>query len=166
MPDFSDFYDEIADLMFQLILAASYVNADQSRSWSVQHNAVWTKFFGFASESKAWPIVQLKLRRLIYDEITEMNFLNYQSARVLGLTLNVLGFTSWAGQKPSERSLQKAIVSWTKKNFLKLWNDNPEVAESGLPAGMSFDAGNKRLVKTYAKGLQHEAPKVFLDLDG
>jgi hypothetical protein len=166
MPQFADIYDEIADLMFKLVLAASYVTSNQDRSWAIQYTTVWSNLFGFLAYGEACPFVQFKLRRLIFDEITKMDFLNYKSARVLGLCLNVLGFRSWAGQSRAERSLQKAIISWTKKNFLKRRNDNPEVATSGFPAGLSFDAEKKRLVKTYAKGLEREAPKVYLDLEG
>jgi hypothetical protein len=161
----TDLYDEIADLMFKLVLAASHIKTDQSRSWSIQYNTVWTFFFSPFSESKAWEVVQFKLRRLIFDEITHMDFLNYQSARVLGLSLNVLGFKSWAGQSRAERALQCAIISWTKKHFVSRWNDNPDVAGSGLPAGLSYDADNHRFIKTYERGLEREAPKDYLDLD-
>ena len=165
-PNLSDIYDEVAELMFKLVLAASHVKSDQDRAWSVQYNAVWSNFFGFSTREKAWLIVHYKLRRLIFDEITQMPHLNYLSARLLGLCLNVLSFDSWTGQAQGERSLQKAIIAWTKRNFVKLWDINPEVAESGLPAGLAFDRENHRLVKTYAKGLRREAPKVYLELDG
>jgi hypothetical protein len=161
-----DMYDEVADLMFQLVLAASYVTSETDRSWAIQHNTVWTNFFSFTTRNGAWPIVQFKLRRLIFDEITDMSFLNYKSARVLGFSLNVLGFTVWQGQDPQERRLQRALLAWTKKNYLRLWRENPEVAVSGLPASLTFDVENKRLVKTYIKGLEREAPKVYLELDG
>ena len=163
-PRSHDIYDDLADLMFQLVLAASHVTAESDRSWAIQHNTVWTNLFRFTTRDKAWPIVQFKLRRLIFNEITDMPFLNYQSARVLGFALNVLGFGTWQGQDPAEQCLQKALLAWTKKNFLQRWNDNPEVAVSGLPAGLTFDAEGKRFVKTYAKGLEREAPKVYFEL--
>src|SRR5580704_19709975 len=61
----TDMYDEIADLMFKLVLAASNVTSDQSRAWSIQRNAVSTRLLGPFGRGKAWAIVQFKLRRLI-----------------------------------------------------------------------------------------------------
>lgn len=165
VPRTHDIYDEVADLMFKLVLAASYVTADTDRSWTIQHNTVWTNLFGLTSKNKAWSIVQYKTRRLIFETIKRFDFLDYQSARVLGMMLNVLGFKTWAGQSRSERSLQKALVKWTRSNFIRRWKKNPEVAVSGLPANITFDAENKRFVKAYAKGLEREAPKEYLDVD-
>lgn len=165
-PRSHDFYDEIADLMFHLVLAASYVTGDQDRSWAIQHNTIWTNFTAFTSRDKAWPIVLFKLRRLIFDEITDWPFFNYKSARVFGFALNVLGFSKWQGQSPSERALQTALLAWTKKNFFKRWSENPDVAVSGLPAGLTFDADNKRFIKTFAKGLNREEPKAYFTVDG
>jgi hypothetical protein len=48
--------------------------------------------------------------------------------------------------------------------YLKLRNDNPDVAESVLTGSVSFDEQNKRLVMTYAKGLSREPSKEYLDL--
>ena len=101
----------------------------------------------------------------MFDEVTHMPFLNYQSARILGFALNALGFETWHGQRPSERALQTALLAWTKRNFLKRWNENPEVAASGFPANLSFDAKNRRLVKVYVKGLAREAPKSYFGVD-
>jgi hypothetical protein len=163
-PRSHDFYDQIADLMFHLVRAASYATADQDRSWSIQYVAVWSNFTTFTSREGVWPIVLFKLRRLIFDAITDMPFFDYQSARIFGFALNVMGFKERQGQSPFERPLQKALLAWTKKNFLKRWEENPDVAVSGLPAGLAYDAHLKCFVKTYAKGLSREAPKAYFDL--
>lgn len=163
--EFPDVHDNIAALMFDLILAASRITDDQSRVWSVQHNAVWSHFFEFGTRTAAKRTIQFKLRRLIYDEITDMKFLNYQSSRVLGLALNVLGFKTWAGQDRGERALQKSLLAWVKRNLHQRWEENPDVVESGLPAGISYDPQTRRLAKTYAKGLSREVPTDYFELD-
>jgi hypothetical protein len=57
------------------------------------------------------------------------------------------------------------VLNWTRKNYLKLVEIQPDVA-AAVPTGrITFDAENNRLVKTYFKGLQLEEPKEFLDLE-
>lgn len=162
----TDLYDQIARLMFQLVLAASHVKADRDRSWSIQHNMVWSQLFPSLNPSgKALRIVQFKLRRIIYDEVTRSSHLNYQSSAVLGLSLSVLGFERRSGQARAERVLQTALLAWTKKNLHKCWIENSEVVGSGLPANLSYDAEQGRLVKSYARGLRRETPKTFFQVD-
>ena len=162
-----DFYDHIANLMFEIIFAASGVTAPQDRCWSVQYNAVWGNFFGLPTNGKAWKIIQFKLCRLIYDEIRNLEkFPNYKSSRILGFCLNVMGLE--LGKKEGYGSeyyaLKKAVLSWTEKNFLRLRSVQPEVATSCLMGSISFDEQEARLVKTYIKGLNLEAPKEYLQL--
>ncbi|MBI5636605.1 MAG: hypothetical protein HZA03_01405 [Nitrospinae bacterium] len=87
-----DFYDHIAELMFEIIFSAASVKAPPDKCWGIQHNAVWGKFFGLSGNGKSWKIVKFKLRRLLYDEILRMGgFPNYKSFRILGFCLNVMG---------------------------------------------------------------------------
>jgi hypothetical protein len=69
------------------------------------------------------------------------------------------------GYGREEYPLRKAVLNWTRKNYLKLVEVHPEVA-AAVPTGrISFDAEHGRLVKTYFKGLELEEPKEYLDLE-
>lgn len=64
------------------------------------------------------------------------------------------------------RALQKALLAWTKKNFVWLHGYNPRVAEACLVDGMSFDLENRRLVRTSpAEGLRRKPSYIYLELD-
>lgn len=161
-----DFYDHFSDLMFEIIFSAASVKEPFWECWDIQHNTVWSNFFGY-SDGKAWGIINFKLRRLLYDEILRMEkFPNYKSSKILGFCLNVMGLT--LGDKKDYRSgyysLHKAVLAWTKNNYLRLVNNLPDVEKTCLMGSISFDEQNKRLVKTYAKGLNLEAPKEYLEL--
>jgi len=164
-----DFYDYITDFMYEVILSASSVTSPPDKCWGIHYNAVWTEFFNISDDGKAWRIILSKLRRMLYDEILRLEELpNYQSSRILGICLNVMGVK----MKPVNfhidkyyRPLHAAVLSWTKRHFLRMRNMNPDVADSCLIGSISFDEQNSRLVKTYIKGLHLEAPKEYLELD-
>lgn len=164
---YEDFYDHIANLMFEIIFSAASVTAPPDKCWAIHHNSVWREFFGLSSEGKAWEIIHFKLRRLLYDEILQLEkFPNYKSSNVLGFCLNVMGLKirKKKGYDREYYPLHKAVLAWTSNNYLRLKNIQPEVANSCLIGSISFDEQGKRLVQTYAKGLNLEAPKVYLEL--
>lgn len=161
-----DFYDYIADAMFEIIFNASHVEAPSDDSWFIQHNLVWNEFFSMYCEGKAWPIIRFKLRRLLYDEIRELEeFPNYKSARILGYCLNVMGLRikRKGNYGKSYRALHKAVLAWTIKNYPHLLNIQPTIAESCLIGSISFDKKSNRLIKTFAS-LNSEPPKDYLQL--
>lgn len=162
-----DLYDHIANVMFEIILSAASVKASPDTSWMIHHNTVWGEFFGLTANSKAWRIVHHKLRRLLYDEIAKLNHTpNYKSSRILGFCLNVLGpvFRKNGRVFKETNALHKAVLAWTRKNYLKLNKENPEVAESCLIGSITFDSQGLRIVKTYRKDLEKEPPKEYLEL--
>lgn len=61
--------------------------------------------------------------------------------------------------------LAKALQRVTSKNYLKVVKANADVAASVLIGSISFDEKNRRLVKTYIKGLNKEAPQTFLIIE-
>ncbi|HAT1976813.1 hypothetical protein SCZ71_15310 [Legionella pneumophila serogroup 1] len=164
----NDIYDKIADLQFKIIFEASSVTAPSDTSWFIQHNSIWSRFFGITARNETYKIIQFKLRRLLYDEIKYFEkFINYKSARTLGFCLNVMGLVIGT-RKDNGRAyypLRYIAINWTKKNYLSLRKENPDVADACLIGSISFDKENSRLVKTYFKGLNLEAPKEYLDLD-
>jgi hypothetical protein len=163
-----DFCGDIAELMFELILHASAVKGSQDLCWWIQHNTVWIKFFDM-EKTRGWTYVRFRLRRLLFEEIQRMDRLmpNYKSARILGFCLNVMGFNAkGAGDfGRSERGLQKLVITWTKKNYLRVHRDYPDVAKACLMGGVAFDEQGSRLVKTYAKGIEREPDRAYLTLD-
>lgn len=161
-----DFYDHIAKTMFEVIFYASSVKREDFVSWSIQHNAVWAEFFGM-HVSKTRSIILFKLRRLLYEEIRELEKLpNYRSAAILGICLNVTGLKARYKGDPTrgEYQIRKVVISWARHNYLRLLQHQHKVAEACLIGTISFDAENRRLVKTYSEGLNLVAPKEYLDL--
>ena len=63
------------------------------------------------------------------------------------------------------RALYKPVRVWVKKNYLRLREELPDVANSVLFGNISFDEKKQRMVKTYIKGLRKEAPREYLQLD-
>jgi hypothetical protein len=162
-------YDRLASMMFDICLNASDVNSPPDTCWMVHHNIVWDAFSNvFSGDGAAWKIVRFKLRRMLYDEILRLNkFPNYKGARILGYCLNVLGVNTGASKQMYGRdtyALAKAVQSWAKKNYLSMRQKNQDVAEAVLIGRLSFDGTSNRLVITCLKGLNQEAPKIYLEL--
>jgi hypothetical protein len=166
---FKDIYSDMAKMILEVIFHASAVISPRWECWSIQHNSLWSELFNFDSlDGPAGKVVKFKLRRLLYDEVTGIkNYQNHKGAKILGFCLNVMGFAV-NDNIPNKDSLplQKAILSWTRKNFVWLHNSNPHIAEACLVDGITYDAENFRLVRTYPIiGLKHELTYVYLDLD-
>jgi hypothetical protein len=156
-------------MIFEVIFSASAVHSPTDLCWWIQHNSVWSELFKFDTlNGAAAKVVKFKVRRLIYDEVARMKrFPNFKGAKILGFCLSVMGLTfSDKDYYHDSRALQKAILSWTKKNYAWLHSYNPRVAEACLVDGMTYDAENLRLVKTYpAEGLRREPHFVYFNVD-
>jgi hypothetical protein len=163
------FYDHIASMIFEVIFAASAVRSPQWVCWSIQHNSVWGQLFHLNQlDGPAGRVVKFKVRRLIYDEIVRMRqFANFKGARILCFCLNVMSLAIRQGNYDKDsRAVHRAVLSWTRKNYVWLHGHNPRVAEACLVDGMTYDADNRRLVRTYsADGLRREQSHVYLELD-
>lgn len=160
-----NFYDHLASMIFEVIFSASAVQAPSNLCWWVQHNSVWDELFNFDSmKGAAGKVVKFKVRRLLYNEVADMKrFPNFKGAKILGFCLNVIGLIVKDGDYDHDsKALQKAILSWTRKNYAWLHSYNPRIAEACLVDGMTYDAENLRLVKTYpAEGLRREPHYVY-----
>lgn len=148
---------------------AEAVQSPRWECWWVQHNTVWGDLFkSHKLDNHAGRVVQFKVRRLLYDEILMMNELpNFKGAKILGFCLNVMGLKVGAGYfGRKSRALQKAVLVWSKQNFAWLQAYNQRIAEACLVDGMTYDAENLRIVKTYpAEGLRREPQYEYLQLD-
>ena len=167
-PASETFYDHIASLIFEVVLAASAVTAPSLYRW-IQYSSVWSELFNFEHlKGKAGAAVKFKVRRLLYNEIADMKrFPNFKGkgARILRFCLNVMGLSIIPGDYHKDsRALHRAVLAWTKKNYAWLHEYNPSVAEECLGDGMTYDAENRRLVyMSPAEGLRREP--IYLDLD-
>ena len=163
------FYDHLASMIYEVILSASEVSTPSNLCWWVQHNSVWGELFNFNHlDGPAGKIVKFKVRRLIYNEIAEMkDFPNFKGAKILGFCLNVMGFTvRGKGYDRDSKALQKAVLSWTKKNYAWLHSYNARVAEACLVDGITYDSKSLRLTKTYpAEGLRRRAEYIYFPVD-
>jgi hypothetical protein len=162
-----DFYDRLAEAMFEIIFSAAYIDGPPDKAWSIHHNSVWGDFFERSNDNRAWEIVQFKLRRLLYDEIRELETLpNYKAARVLGICLNVMGFTMGkrSGYGKDHATLKAAVLAWTQQKYLRLREVNAKIADTCIIGSITFDAEHSRLVKTYAQGLRPEPDREYLPL--
>lgn len=163
------FYDHIASMIFEVMFAASTVTSPTNLCWWIQHNSVWGELFDLGHlEGEAGDVIKFKVRRLLYNEIVGMKrFPNFKGARILRFCLNVMGLT--LNQRDYDRdslALHKAVLSWTRKNYVWMHDYNPRVAEACLVDSMSYDAENLRLVRTYpVEGLRREARYDYLKLD-
>lgn len=161
-----DIYDLLANLMFELIFAASAVSGPPDKAWSIQHNTVWGEFFNLSTESETWKTLQFKLRRLLYNEIASIEkHPNFKNARILGYCLNVMGLNLHRGSYGKEYlALAKVTYPLAQRCFLKLRQKIPRVAEAVLIGGITYDAERNRLVKTYLQGLREEPSREYLQL--
>ncbi len=163
------FYDHIATMIFEVILHASAVKSPRWECWSIQHNSVWGELFTFSSlDGPAGRVVKFKVRRLLYDEIARMKkFPNFKGAKILSFCLNVMGIAISKHKSDKDcLALQKAMLAWTRKNFVWLHEYNPRVAEDCLVDGITYETANRRLVHTYpAENLRREPSYVYFNLD-
>ena len=130
-------YDRIAEMTFEVISSASQVTSPPDLCRHIQYSSVWSRLYRFnGHDDVAAYVVKFKVRRLIYNEIKDMNqFPNFKGARILRFCLNVMGFNMRRQHEyPDVRALQKVILSWTKKNFVWLYSDYAQVAR-GLFTG-------------------------------
>lgn len=161
-------YDMVAESIFDVIFCAASVRSPISTCWTIQHNTVWSVFFeSFAEKTEAGAFVRHKVRRLIYNEIKDMErFPNFMGAKFLAFCLNVMGLKVDRQSFNKEyRPLHRALIAWTRRNYESLRAANLEVAEACLVDGMSYDSENRRLVRTYpAGGLRKEPSYVYLEV--
>lgn len=163
-----DFYDRLAEAMYETIYFAASIKGPPNKAWSIHHNSVWNNFFWRRKDGRAWKIIQFKLRRLLYDEIRNLESMpNYEAARVLGICLNVMGLKMGkrSGYGRDSAALKVAVLTWTQRNYLRLREVNAEIADACLIGGITFDTEQSRLVKTYLKGLRPEPDREYLLLE-
>lgn len=165
-----DIYDQVAELMSEIIYNASGITKPWWPCWDIQHNTVWTDFFDGFRDSETRRVITFKLRRFIYEEIIELDkytdLKSFKAARYLGICLNCMGLK--LGDKThrdrSSEPLKKVVLRWVKKNYLSLHKSHPTVAEACLMGGITYDTENMQLVKTYVSRADREPNQDVLSL--
>jgi hypothetical protein len=161
-----DYYDRIADMIFEVIGHAVSLKTKEFEGWSVQYSAIWSRLSNF-DQSRTRKIVLFKVRRLLYEEVKCVEkHPNFMNAAYLGYLLNVLGLKEGNRRdfRRDEYPLRKAVISFARKNYLALVQRQHKVAAAVLVGTISFDKDKKQLVKTYNEGLNLVAPTDTLDL--
>jgi len=164
-----DMFENIAELIHEVIWAAASVHSPKDLCWTVQYNALWSTLFNFDRlVGSAGRVVKTKAFRLMFDDVLEMNkYPNFKGARILSFCLNVMGLQrSKQDYDKDSRALHRAILFWTRKNYARLCEYDPRVAQACLVDGMTYDAANHRLAKEYLQLPGQLMPHcVYLDLE-
>lgn len=151
-----DIFDELADVALNLIFASASVDTADFRSWEVQHNSVWSPLMRDHVESDVRAIFRARLQRLLWKEVHDMERIpNFRGAKIIMVCLNVMGFNlKDAVHKPLEtRALKRSVVGWARKNYLKLREEHPNVAEACIGGSLTYDAVSNLIIKTYSSRL-------------
>jgi hypothetical protein len=166
--DSKSIYDYIANLIYELIFHVSWVKSPNDLCWWIQHNMLWSELFNFGHlNGQAGNFIKSKVCRLLYKDIVEMKPIpDFKGARTFSFCLNVMNLELKKGDYYSDsHALHKAILIWTRKNYAWLYNYNPRVAEACLVDGITYDAANHRIVRTYpADAWNREAQYVYLNV--
>lgn len=162
----SPIYDDLTQMILEIISQAAKVASPKYVSWFLQHNSIWSELFGLHHlKGKAGKIILYKLCRVLYKEISEMNdYPNYVGMPILGFCLNVLRFETIRPEEREITALRKVIIRWTINNFVKHYENYPDVTKTSLVCGLSYDETNSRLVYAYASTLGKEPECNYLPL--
>lgn len=159
----NDLYDVLAEVAFQIIFNAANVRTADFKNWQIQHNVIWGELFS-SRNRKSEIIFRYRLIRKLYKAIKEMDeFYNLKGARYLGFCLNVMGLLASNDDKNC-RAFHLFVINWTKKNYSKMDDEVPKIAEFCLSGTVRFEAAKCRLVKTYGGGFGHKPVRRYLDL--
>ena len=148
----SGIHERLAELIFELIYNVASVRYPAWTCWDVTHNTVWAKIFSFIdSKTRRW--VFHRVCRLMYDEIRHMDeFFNFKGAAYFGFCLNVLGLSEDRrhdfGKK--EVPLRLATLNWARKNYSRMKEESPKVAQACLHGSITFDDNSLEFVRTYS----------------
>ncbi|POZ19811.1 hypothetical protein C3709_20735 [Lelliottia aquatilis] len=167
-----DIHYYISSALIELLFKASLCQADNFTTWHIQNNIVWDGIFSTHEEfpGEFHKITIKRTIRRMYEELKSIEkFANFKNTRIAGIILNVLGLSPgpcFATRNDKRLALIKSLTQKIiKERFITLLEQQPQVAESMFPKCISYEPERKCLVKTYAVGINKEAPKHYLYLD-
>lgn len=145
------FHERLANLIFEVIFSSARVRHPARTCWHVTHNTIWSNTFNF-NDCKTNDWIFRRVCRLIYDEIRKMDrYYNFRSAAYLGFCLNVLGLDNERHKSYYKREtpLRLAVLSWVQRNYCRMREESPKVAEVCLYGRIAFDEKNLEFVETF-----------------
>jgi hypothetical protein len=163
-----DLTDVLCDALVSILVNVAMVSGPDDLAWAVQHNTYWSAIGQFSHRSDTWEVIRARMTRLLIYELRSIRrYADFKSIRIMGLLLNVLGVrtTSTANVDAEFAPLRRYVITLAKTCYIKIVSEQPHVAEAALIGGITFDASKRQLVKTYARGLQVEPARAYLDLD-
>jgi hypothetical protein len=157
---------DIAELIFSLIKAASSVRKPSKVSKKIQDTLIWDDILNSGElETVTGKKILKKVHSMLWDSVIQVPRLD--SVRLLGYCLNVMGF------KPSEtndeygstwRDLHVEFIDWVTREIASLLKRHPFMAQECFVDGMSYDEQNSRLVIHYAGKKGRECSYDYLDV--
>jgi len=145
----TDIYDELVDIIFEMIFKVSQLKLSKKNIWWIHHNIVWSSIYVFHIENtEVVKLIKQKLRRCLYNKIMNFNkYSNFESALILGFMLNILGlkadknglYKSWYG-------FHKLILKWTKYNYFSLLLKREDIAKKCLLGYVKLNRKKTKLI--------------------
>ncbi|MCG9578216.1 hypothetical protein L1D14_18545 [Vibrio tubiashii] len=147
----NDIYDLVVEFYIDCIHSSACIKTDHLALWVVQHNMVWNTLFFTEPKYSVRKIILHRLRRELFKEFELLTSLpNHKSARLLGYCLNVIWLnSSKKASSTNEHLLRKILVRWINKNFISLYNNYPNIAQSCLIGGISYNSDECSFKKLY-----------------
>ena len=160
-------FDDLAGLMYAIILHSTRTQVDPDDLYWLQYNTVWDGLFKNFDDTKSGKILRRKVRKLLWEKVKSISKIaSSDNTRLLGLFMNIFGLERIGDSCMCKewQAFKRLILFFVKKNYLKLRKENLEAADMCLVGRISFDDQNKRLVCTYSRWIGQEKNERYLDL--
>lgn len=147
----SGLHDAIAELIDAAIRLAAKVRAPIEQSRQFQSELIWDELMGYPHNKSSW-MLNTKVCRLIFGRIKDIRTPASTGCQLLSFCLNVMGLEyEYDGQhyKRDQRLLHRAVLAWTRRNYLQLYKRNPLMSDACLCEGITLDLENHRLVMEF-----------------
>lgn len=144
-------HDAIAELIEAAIRLAAKVSAPIEQCRRFHSELIWGELMGYPHNKSSW-MLNAKVCKLIFNRIRDIRIPASSGCQLLGFCLNVMGLEyQYSGKyyKRDQRRLHRAVLAWTRRNYLNLYNRNPLMSNACLRDGITLDLENCRLVMEF-----------------
>lgn len=144
-------HDAIAELIEAAIRLAAKVSAPIEQRRRFHSELIWNKLMGYPHNKSSW-ILNAKVCKLIFSRIRDIRTPASSGCQLLGFCLNVMGLEyQYSGKhyKRDRRLLHRAVLAWTRRNYLNLYYRNPLINDVCLHEGITLDLENYRLAMEF-----------------
>ena len=137
-------YEVMALFLLEIFHKISSLKKERMETWGVQHNMFFYEVFRARNNNIAFT-----LRKMIMSKITQLRKRPYNklNARLLGMLLYI---TSIYGQDDDDEAvnLKNDLAEWVKENYYWLYENYPDIAQTVLREGITFDMSRKAIIIT------------------